>query len=778
MARFQQSDDENREEIPMNKEAVEVEAKKKKKHGLGWIMGELIGLVCLVIFLAVGSIAVKKVVIPVMHMYQDAVTAVEESTPETFKTGQPSVIFDAKGNELKKMKGEKEVRYLTYDEIPDAAKLAIISIEDKNFTGHRGIDMIGILRSVISLIKNRGHITMGGSTITQQLSRNIFLNFEETYSRKLKEIFISIALENKYTKEQILEFYLNNVYFANGYYGIEAASQAYFRKPSTELSIAQIAYLCAIPNSPSLYNPYEHADATMKRQRKILDNMYKDGYISREQYQTSCAQDLAIFPQQETATNDYVQTYMLKCAVESLMEAQGFIFRTQYTSKKDKEEYDEEYDEVYSACRQSLYNNGYKVYTSMDMEMQETLQESIAKELGGYFVNKTDDGIYQVQGAAVCIDNETGKVVAIVGGREQDQEGYGLNRAYQSFRQPGSAIKPLMVYAPAFEEGYTPDSIVDDSEMTGKDAVKNSGDYDGDISIRRAVMKSSNVATLRLYQSLGAEPCMKYLEKMNFRGIQPDDYIYPTTCLGGFTKGVTPLEMAAGYATIANDGTYRKPTCILRIVDSEGKEIVGSEPTTKSVYSSNSAKMMTSCMISTVEGGTASNCALESGIPAACKTGTTTNYVDGWLCGYTPYYTTAVWVGKDVYEEVEDLKGNTYPAHIWTDFMNQIHAGVMRDQALEEEFGQYLDTGDRREYEKYVEKIDEEDMDESYDQEDRYKDEDDVNQNIYDQEGQDPEENDQEDYYDGDGDDGGDSYDDGGYEDQGAYEDQNQIYED
>ncbi len=655
-------------------------------------IGKILSVIILAVFVVAGAYGIKKVVIPITEMYQDAKILVDESDEDTFKTGQPSIIYDAEGNELKKVKGEKEVSYLSYEDIPDAAKLAIISVEDKDFTSHRGISIEGILRSVVSLIRNRGSIQMGGSTITQQLARNIFLNFDETYSRKIKEIFISIDLEEKYTKEQILEFYLNNVYFANGYYGIEAASQAYFRKSSSELSIAQIAFLCAIPNSPTAYDPYQHADATMTRQRKILKNMYEDGYIDQEQYEKSAAEDINVLTKVETTTNDYAQTYIVKCAIEALMEAQGFEFQYTFDSDEEEESYNSEYDAMYSTCRQSLYNDGYSINTSIDMDKQEELQNAIATELGSYFVDKTDDGIYEVQGAAVCIDNSTGKVVAIVGGREEDQEGYGLNRAYQSFRQPGSSIKPILVYTPAFDEGYTPDSIVDDSQMTGDNAVSNAGeyDYDGNITIREAVKKSSNVATYRLYQELGRKKCLAYLEKLEFKGLEEEDYNYDSASLGGFTTGTTTLEMAASYATLANNGTYRRPTCIVSITDADGNEIVGSEATTKSIYSEKSAKMMTSVLESCVnDGGTASVCQLDDDIPAAAKTGTTSNYVDGWLCGYTPYYTTAVWVGKDVYEEVDNLKGNTYPASIWTNYMNKIHQDVQRDYTVESQFGEY-----------------------------------------------------------------------------------------
>ena len=288
----------------------------------------------------------------------------------------------------------------------------------------------------------------------------------------------------------------------------------------------------------------------------------------------------------------------------------------------------------------------------------------------------------------MTIDNETGRVAAIVGGREEDQEGYGLNRAYQSFRQPGSAIKPLLVYAPALEKGYTPYSTVDDSRMTGEDAVSNAGySYSGSISLRRAVQKSSNVATYRLYQELGPENCLEYLENMNFKGLDPKDYKYDTTCLGGFTNGTTVVEMAAGYATLANDGKYRTPTCIVKITDSDKNVIVPDEQKSHDIYSTNAARMMTDVLESCVTASyaTASGCKLDVDMPAACKTGTTSNYVDGWLCGYTPYYTTAVWVGMDVYQSVDNLKGNTYPAYIWKNFMDKAHQLLER-----KEFDTYL----------------------------------------------------------------------------------------
>lgn len=662
-------------------------SKKQKHKGLLWRVLKIWATCVILAFCVLGAIAIKRVGVPVVTMYREASKDVAKSSKDTFKAEQTSLVYDADGNEIKKLKQEKDVSYLDYEDIPDAAKLAIISIEDKNFTTHHGIDIEGIARAGLSLVLNRGNITMGGSTITQQLARNVFLGYEKTYSRKIKEMFIAVALEQKYTKQEILEFYLNNVYFANGYYGIESASEAYFNKQAKELSISQIAFLCAIPNSPNRYDPYKHKDATMERRDRILKNMYEDGYISQSQYEKSVDEKITIMPKKETTTNDYAETYILKCATEALMKAQGFEFKTTFASDSEKEQYNDDYDELYTTCKKSLYSAGYRIYTSIDMEKQKQLQDSVSSQLS-MFTEKTDDGVYKVQGAAVSIDNSTGKVAAIVGGREEDQEGYGLNRAYQSFRQPGSAIKPLLVYTPALEKGYTPNSTLDDSRMTGKDAVSNAGySYSGSISLRRAVEKSSNVATYRLYEDLGPRSCMKYLEALNFKGLDKKDYQYNTTCIGGFTNGVTVVEMAAGYATIANDGKYRTPDCIIKITDAKGNDIVPEDTSTKSVYSSSAARMMTSVLQSCVteSEGTAHVCQLDVDMPAACKTGTTNKYVDGWLCGYTPYYTTAVWVGMDAYKPVDNLKGNTYPADIWKNYMDKIHQGLAR-----KEFESYL----------------------------------------------------------------------------------------
>ncbi len=657
------------------KKGVKIPKKQKSRKTL-WIV--LAVILCTVGILV--AVSWNKILGPCIEMHANAVAVVADSSEDTFKASQTSLVYDNEGKLMFPLRGEKDVYYLEYDQIPDAAKLAMISVEDKKFVNHRGFDPIAILRAAIELVKNAGEVTQGGSTITQQLSRNVFLTHKVSWQRKVEEIFISIELEKKYSKEDIMEYYLNNIYFSNGYYGIQAASQGYFGKDVEELSLSQITFLCAIPNGPSLYDPYKNPDNTMKRRNRILDEMLEDQVISQEQYDAAVAEEIIVIEKQSRTVNDYVETFVLKCSVEALMKEGGFEFKNTFASEEEEKAYNEEYNLFYDECLQSLYVGGYRIYTSIDLDKQDELQKAVNSKLSG-FTGLTDDGDYKVQGSATCIDNETGRVVAIVGGRKTDEsKSYTLNRAYQSYRQPGSAIKPLLVFAPILERGMNPYSTVDDSELEDK-AVSNSGDkYLGRITLRRAVQKSSNVVTYRLYQELTPAVSLEYLEEMNFKGLEQEDYLYMTTCLGGFTRGTNTLEMAAAYAALENEGIYRTPTCIVKITDAAGEPVVTDVIEEKRIYQSDAAAMMTDILQSVVdsEPGTARGCKLYNQ-PAAAKTGTTTDNTDGWLCGYTPYYTTAVWVGQDQVKKVSGLSGSSYPAYIWTQFMRELHEDLPRE---------------------------------------------------------------------------------------------------
>ena len=642
--------------------------KRKKKYRGFWLFVKLqIVLVLLVIgglaYYYFGGYASQ-----VSAMHEEAVRFVKESTKDTFRAEQTSQVYDVNGTRIMSLRGTKDVSYLTSDEIPEEVKEAMVSIEDKKFYSHGGIDFKAIIRAVWAMVRN-GEVTQGGSTITQQLARTIFLNNDRTWQRKMEEIFIATELEKKYTKDEILEFYLNNIYFGNGYYGIQAASRGYFDTDVSFLSLSQMAYLCAIPNNPTMYNPYKNPDNTLGRRDRILKNMYEDGKISRREYKDARQETIVLSTAEPTKRYDAVETYACYCATRALMEQQGFEFRTDFSSEEDRKTYEDAYQEQYKTCEQSLYTGGYRIYTSIDLNMEEQLQNAVDEKLQD-FTDVNEEGIYTLQSAAVCIDNETGFVKAIVGGRSQEYDGHMLNRAYQSYRQPGSAIKPLIVYTPALERGYTPDTVVEDAPI--EDGPENAGGrYLGSVTLRYAVENSINTVAWNLLEEMTPVTGISYLKEMNFAKLSPEDE-RPAASLGGFTNGVSPVEMAAAYATIENDGKYREPTCIVEIQDADGNAIYQKIVDEKQVYKTNAARWMTNILEGVLTQGTAKGMAL-SETASAAKTGTTNSNKDGWFVGYTKYYTTSVWVGYDIPAELPGLTGASYPGEIWYDYMENLH---------------------------------------------------------------------------------------------------------
>lgn len=643
--------------------------KKKKYRGFRLFVKIQVFLILLVIgalvFYYCGGYAKK-----IEHMKSEAYDFVHSTGEEAFKETQTSLVYDANGNLISVLKGEKDMYYLEYNQIPTDVCSAIVSIEDKKFYQHHGVDFKAIARAVKAMIEN-GEVTQGASTITQQLARNIYLTQDKTWERKVEEIFIATDLEKMYSKEQILEFYLNNIYFGNGYYGIQAASKGYFNTEVKNLSLSQMAFLCAIPNNPTIYDPVDHIDNTLKRRDRILRNMYEDGKITQEVYEEAKAENITL-ERPQSIKNDYVETYTYYCATRALMKQQGFEFKSEFSSETEKESYEEAYRELYEECNKQLYTAGYRIYTSINLDMQQELQNAIDTTLQDY-TEVNEEGIYKLQSAAVCIDNTSGYVKAIVGGRSQEYNGYTINRAYKSYRQPGSAIKPLIVYTPMFEKGYTPDTEVMD-EPIGDGPSNADGVYSGKITVRTAVEKSKNTVAWNLLAALTPEKGLEYLVKMNFARLDENDK-RQAAALGGFTTGVSPLEMASAYATIENDGCYWEPTCILKITDAQGNLVLSTQQEVTPIYRENAARMMTDVLKSVMTNGTGKGIALD-GIPCAGKTGTTNDNKDGWFVGYTRYYTTSVWVGYDLPKKLDGLSGATYPGAIWKTYMTKIHEGL------------------------------------------------------------------------------------------------------
>ena len=582
----------------------------------------------------------------VFSLYLEAQTVARESSASDFQTGQVGEVYDSDGNRIALLQNDKNIIYLTSDQIPELVKQAFVSIEDKRFYKHHGSDPFAIVRAVTSLL-GKGRITQGGSTITQQLVRNIYLTHTIRWERKVEEIFIAHAMEREYSKDELLEFYINNIYFSNGCYGIEAASQKYFSRSVSDLDLSETAFLCAIPNNPSIYDPLNHADKTIERRNLILQNMLDDGIINEQQYTDAVNEKITLNPYSPSYTRTWAHTYIYECATRALMGVTG----------KD-----------YDTCHDMLYNNGYKVYTSIDMEAQELLQTTIDTELEDYNT-RNNNGSYALQASAVTIDNTTGLVTAIVGGRRQDDVSAHYNRAYLSFRQPGSSIKPLIVYTPALERGYTASSTVVDSKEP--DGPSNAGSYSGAISLRTAVEQSKNTVAYKLFRELTPEVGLQYLLNMNFSSIQDSDYVL-SAALGGLSKGASCLEMTSAYATLENEGVFRQPTCVTLITDSAGNVVVRPETEEKQVYQSSAAHEMTNILEGVLTRGTAHGKALTN-MPCAGKTGTTNDNIDGWFVGYTAYYTTGVWVGFDSPRSTHSLSGATYPLDIWYNYMTELH---------------------------------------------------------------------------------------------------------
>lgn len=688
--RQRKSRKDKKREIKQQKKLKKQEKKKKEDNSKGlWryikivfrsmfkvlkVMFMTLFIICVIALLAAAGIGAYKVY-PMYKEYKAQVDGiVEASTLDTFRLQEASFIYDANGDVLAKLTGDEDSSYLPYEEIPEYAVNAFIAIEDRTFWDNSGIDMKGIFRVAVNYFKTEGEEVHGASTITQQLARNRFLTREVSIERKAKEMLVAIDLTKKYTKKQIMEFYINDISFANTYYGLQAAARGYFGMDAGDLSLSQIAYLCAIPNSPSYYNPYKHPENAIKRRDKILGDMKDMGFISEKEY-TEALNETINVQRQKTPMRNYETTYAIDCAIRYLMRMDGFEFKYGFQDKEKYLEYKKQYEEVYSQERDNLYTGGYTIYTSLDPAKQQMLQESVDSVLT-FDDAVAANGIYSLQGAATVVDNSNNKVVAIVGGRSQETDTYTLNRAFQSFRQPGSTIKPLIVYAPALENGYKSTTMVKNIKVEDakkKDAVVK--DLPGDMMpLRTALEKSRNGVAWYIYDDITPELGMSYLTQMRFDNIVPDDY-YPASALGGFTYGATTEEMAGAYAALADSGRYKEPTCIMKLIDNTGKDVFEEYPVIQ-VYQENTANVMADIMKGVITRGTAASMGWRGDIEAAGKTGTTNSSKDGWFCGMTPYYTVSVWVGYDQPKMLSNLYGATYPASIWKKAMVQLVDGL------------------------------------------------------------------------------------------------------
>ncbi len=539
---------------------------------------------------------------------------------------QVTEVYDRNNQEagvLNINKGE----FVTIDQISPNMINALVSTEDKRFYDHHGFDPMGFLRATFGLLLNRGRVTGGGSTITQQLAKNAFLTQDQTFLRKAKELFLSFELEKKYSKDQILEMYLNNAYFGNGSYGIENASLRYFGKSAKDLTISEAAVLTGSLKAPNVYNPIDDMEATVKRRATVLQLMVTNGKITQEEADKAGAEVITV-QDAYVANSRYKYPYYFDAVINEITNNYGI-------------------------SEEELLNKGYKIYTGLDQKMQADMEETFSNS---WLFPKASDGTI-AQAASVAMDPQNGDVLATVGGRTNEKHTFrGFNRATQLQAQPGSTFKPLAVYTSALEEGYQPNSVlVDEKRSYGSDKYTPENwnkQYQGTVTMTEALNQSWNAPAVWLLDKIGLK---KGIEKVHQFGIETDPGDeYLGIALGGLTKGVSPIQMASAYTAFANKGVRTKPRFVTKIVDANGKVIVDNTAVKDNrVTTEEVAKKMTS-MLLTVYGQEGLGAPFSpSGKIIAGKTGTTealnneNGSRDQWMIGYTPDVVVATWMGYD-----------------------------------------------------------------------------------------------------------------------------------
>ena len=567
-------------------------------------------------------------------------------------------------------------QYVDISHISMNIQNAYIAQEDRRFKSHTGVDWIATFRAGLALLKHNGQVTQGGSTITQQVIKNTYLTQEQTFTRKIVEILLAPEIEKKYSKADIMEFYCNTNFYGHQCYGVEAASRYYFGKHAADLRVDEAAVLVGISNSPSAYDPVSHPNASKNKRDDVLKSMNEVGYLSNEDYEKAVSSPLKIVQKETEGTDEnYQSSYAIHCAALELMKMDGFEFQYTFDNKEDYTLYSERYTTAYSEQSDRIRAGGFQIYTSLDSGLQAVLQTQIDASLSG-FTELQENGKFALQGAGVIVDNKTNYVTAIVGGRGADDP---FNRAYLSARQPGSTIKPLIDYGPAFDTGeYYPTRMVNDHKW--EKGPSNSGRrYFGNVTVREALNRSLNTVAWQILEDIGIDFGLSYLGEMEFQKLSYVDNQVPSLSIGGFTNGVRVVDMAKGYSTLANGGVYNDRTCIVKILhEKEGELTKDMTPFAKQVYRSDSAFMLTDVLKGTFTSpyGTGRGLGLENDMPAAGKTGTTNSSKDTWFCGYTPYYTAAVWVGYDIPRNMPGIYGATYAGKIWKNVMDEIHQGL------------------------------------------------------------------------------------------------------
>ena len=546
---------------------------------------------------------------------------------------ETSYIYDIKGRLLTSIHGEANREIVPLEQISPELKRAVIAIEDSHFYQHQGINPYSIGRAAL-VNWQRGSVSEGASTLTMQLVKNLFLTRERTFSRKLAETIMALRMEQVFSKEEILDMYLNNIYWGHNNYGAQTAAETYFDKSATELNLAESAMMAGLIQAPQQYSPFVNYTETKRRQLLVLKRMRDLGWITPAEEAAARKEPLLV--SKPTAWRQSKSPFITEAVTAQLKEKFG---------------------------DDQLIKGGMRVQTTIDYLVQKMAEEAVKE---GHRQLKSS-GVRAEQVALVSVDPRTHFVKALVGGVRYDQSQF--NRAIQARRQPGSSFKPFVFYT-AFASGkYTPDSNIEDSPVkyrvpSGYYSPKNyDNKFAGEMSLRTALIQSRNVPAVKLGKVVGLD---KVIEVCRILGIESP--LQPVISLPLGPIGVTPLEMAGAYATFASNGWYAKPTIIIQVTDSKGNVLLNNRPQPKLILNQWATATLTTVMKGVIAEGTGRNANINR--PAAGKTGTTSSERDVWFVGYVPQLATAVWIGNDNYKTLgKGVTGGGHAAPIWRSFM-------------------------------------------------------------------------------------------------------------
>ncbi|TKH13501.1 penicillin-binding protein [Peribacillus simplex] len=569
---------------------------------------------------------------------------------ESIELAQNSYMKAANGKVISEISTGEKRTYLKLEDIPLFLENLFIVTEDQKFYDHAGVDLSGISRALLINSQNKT-IEQGGSTITQQLARNVYLSHDRTYNRKLSELIYAYQIERKKSKPEIMELYLNAIYFSNGAYGIEAASQYFFSKPTGELSKAELAFLAAIPNNPENYNPLKHFDATKKRQERLLKQMVAEGDLEQAEYEklikSTIKLDLStpvdLYP-------DYV-TYVHQELNNLVASSEGLDKSLQSPEVAIRKKAEAELDKKVK----KLLNSGVTIHTALDTKLQSQSKTAVQAKIG----------VNDIEGALVVIQHHTHELVSLIGGKDYKKNSF--NRGYQSYRQPGSAIKPLLDYAPYLEETDADINqlVSGASYCSNSYCPKNySGDSYGMVTLRTAFAQSYNTPAIRIFKKTGVETSFKYLDAFDFKKVSKKDH-HTSSAIGGFEYGMSPLELTNAYTSF-NDGNYQPARAIIKVTDQEGKVLYKWKDPSKEIWSKSTVAKMRQLLHETIISGTARKAYFPTEYVGG-KTGTTNDVKDMWFVGLTANYTTGVWIGRDNPSTLQSIYSHAPHVLIWKD---------------------------------------------------------------------------------------------------------------